>query len=115
MSTMYYTDQDFERYMARSERRLKVQFYVWLVCSLIAQPCLWYELLNNLRWSDFSSWFLAACSFVALVCLVGLWYCYYSMRQERIRLQRERRAQQEEANALLDEIEAVRQAKLNQD
>ena len=113
--TLYYTDQDFEAYMARSERAHKIQFYVCLICSLIVLPCLWYVLLTDYSIDAFGRLLLVGCSATAVVCLVGLWFCYQGVRSERRKLQNLKHEQQREENVLLDEVEEVRQKKLNQD
>ena len=113
--TLYYTDQDFEHFMARSERSLKVQFYVWFVCFLIVQAGIWIILQTDDHLSGSAQLFLIVVSLIALVCLIGLWYCWMSVRKSRMAYQKRKQEQQEEVHALLDEIEESRQKKLNQD
>ena len=47
-------------------------------------------------------------SILALLCLAGLGYCYFSVRRDRLDYQKMRHEQQEEMNALIDEIQSVR-------
>ena len=114
MATMlYYGDEDFERYMAHSEKNSKIQFYVCLVCSLIVQPCMWYVLLTDL-FDGFGYWFLMGCSIITAVCLIGLWWCYHSVKCGRKNLQLLKKKRQEEIYTSLDSVEEERQKKLNQ-
>ena len=106
--TLYYTDQDFEAYMARSERVLKIQFYVCLICSLIVLPCLLYVLLTDQSIDDFGRWLLISCSATAVVCLIGLCFCYYAVRAERHKLENLKKKQQAEKKVLLEKAEEER-------
>ncbi len=110
MKTAYYTDQDIERFMFRSEIRLKNLFYVLLVCSIICQCCIWFVLLTETL-DLFSFYFLLISSVFVVLCMVGLWYCYYSSKQERINYEKMRKEQQREVNSLIDELEKIRQNK----
>lgn len=113
--TLYYTDQDFERFMTRSERKLKVQFSVWLVCSVVVQTGIWIILQTDDHLSGRAHLFLILASLIVLVCLIGLWYCWMSVRKSRMAYQKMKQEQQKEVHTLLDELEKVRQKKLNQD
>ncbi len=115
MKTAYYTDQDFERFMFRSEWNRMIQFYVWLVCSIVTQFGIWYILLTNTNLSFEAQGFLCFISLIALCCLVGLWYCWMSTRRHRQNYQKMRQKQRAETHALLDELEANRGIQLNQD
>jgi low temperature requirement protein LtrA len=59
----------------------------------------------------FSFYFLLISSVFILLCMVGLWYCYYSSKQERINYEKMRKEQQREVNSLIDELEKIRQNK----
>ena len=115
MKTLYYSDQDFEQFMIRSERSHKVRFYVALICSSIVQAGIWYILRTDSHLSLFSQGFLTMVSLIALVCLVGLWYCWISSRRNRQAYEKMKQEQQEEVYTLLDDLEKERQKKLNQD
>lgn len=115
MKTLYYSDQDFEQFMARSEYSHKVRFYVSLICSIIVQSGIWYVLRTDSHLSFFSQGFLIMVSLIALVCLVGLWYCWISARRYRQAYEKMKQEQQEEAHTLLTDVEKERQKKLNQD
>lgn len=105
--TAYYSDQDFERFMVRSERKQKIQFYVWLGCSFVVHPIIFYILLTD-ELNFVSRVFLAGISVIALICLVGLWYCYWSTKRS-IRSYRQMKAEQQaEVQALLEEAEEKR-------
>ena len=106
-NTAYYTDENFESFMSRSERNLKNHFYVSLIASVICQSGLWYVLLSGMRWCV-SFYILVAISMVALFCLIGLGYCYYCAHRSRLEFEKMRREQREEMNALIDELEATR-------
>lgn len=108
MKTAYYTDQDFERFMSRSEGKLKHQFYVLSVCSAVCQPAIWYVLFTDGALSGGARFVLIMLGILALFCLAGLGYCYFSVRRDRLRYKKMRREQQEEMNALIDEIQSVR-------
>ena len=105
--TAYYTDENFESFMSRSERNLRNHFYVSLIASVICQSGLWYVLLSGIRWCV-SFYILAAISIVAVFCLIGLGKCYYGARRSRLELEKMRREEREEMNALIDELEATR-------
>ena len=109
--TSYYTDQDIEKFMTRSEKRLKHTFYVLSVCSLVCLCGILNVLQNDASLSESTQLFLIILSSVALICLCGLGYCYFSVRNEHLRYKKMLREQQEEMNALIDEIEAERSAK----
>ena len=113
--TSYYSDQDFERYMARSERERKVQFYVWLGCSFLVHPMIYHIILTDDKLSFNSRVFLIVVSLIALICLIGLWYCYWQTKRSIEAYHQMKREEQAEANALLDEIETERGRKLNDD
>lgn len=115
MKTLYYSDQDFERFMARSEYSHKVRFYVFLICSIIAQSGIWYILETDSHLSSFSRCILIAISLIALLCLVGLGYCWMSVRRNRQAYEKMKQEQQEETHALLADIENERRKRLNQD
>ena len=108
MKTAYYTDQDFERFMSRSEGKLKTQFYVLLVCSVICQFCIWDVLLTDCNLSNKAYFFLLGVSVLSLLCLIGLGQCYFSIRRNRLSYEKMRREQQEEMNALIDEVQSAR-------
>lgn len=93
--------------MKHSELKLKNQFYVCLIASIICQSALWYVLLTEFA-RGISFAILAGISLVALFCLIGMGYCYYSARRSRRDYQEMRRAEREEMNALIDELEATR-------
>ena len=107
--TCYYTDKDFENFMARTEFKLRNQFFVCLIASIICQSGLWYVLLSEVAWGV-SAYILAGISVLALLCLIGLGYCYYSARRNRLDFERMRREQQAEMNALVDEIQKARRS-----
>ena len=109
--TAYYTDQDVEKIMTRSERVLKHLFYVFLLCSLVCLCGILNVLQNDASLSESTQRFLIVLGSVALICLCGLGYCYFSVRYEHLRYKKMLREQQEEMNALIDEIEAERSAK----
>lgn len=111
--TAYYADQDFERYMARSERERKIQFYVWFGCSLIVHPMIYYIVLTDDKLSFVSRVFLMVISFIAFICLIGFWYCYWQTKRNIKNYHQIKREQQAEMNALLDELEIERGRKLN--
>lgn len=94
--------------MLRSEMKLRNQFYVLLVCSVICQFCVWFVLLTDYSLSRDARLFFVASSLLALVCLVGVGYCYFSARKERLNYNKMLQEQQAEANALIDEIQSVR-------
>lgn len=101
--------------MARSERRQKVQFYVWLVCLIIVQSGIWYILLSE----DCSLFFgarilLVAISLLSLVCLYGLWYCWMNTKHNRQSYMDMKQEQQNEMNEMLSEIEKARGKRINQ-
>lgn len=108
MKTAYYTDQDFERFMSRSERKLKTQFYVWLICFAICQLGIWDVLLTDCNLSNKVRLFLMGICFLTLLCIAGLGYCYFSVRRNRLNYEKMRREQQEEMNALIDEVQSAR-------
>lgn len=93
--------------MLRSELGLRNQFYVCLAASIICQSGIWYVLLPETEWGT-SSYVLIAISLLALLCLIGLGYCYYSARGTRRNFEKMRREQQAEMNAMIDEIQKVR-------
>lgn len=107
MKTAYYTDQDFEGFMSRSERKLKIQFYVWLVSSTVCQFGIWDMLLTDCNLSRKVQVFLLGISILALLGIIGLGYCYFSVRRNRLNYERMRREQQEETNALIDEVQSA--------
>lgn len=108
MKTAYYTDQDFERFMLRSEGKLKCQFCVLSACSAVCQFAIWYVLLTNSALSGNARLVIIVVSILALLCLAGLGYCYFSVRRDRLDYQKMRHEQQEELNALIDEIQSAR-------
>lgn len=113
--TSYYTDQDFERYMAHSGKKQKIQFYVWLGASLVVQPAIYGILFADNQMNFISRCFLVMISLLALVCLAGLWYSYRSTEKSIQSYRKMRQEQRDEVNALLDEVEIKRRKKLNQD
>ena len=113
--TAYFTDQDFEQFMAVSERNLKIQFYVCAVVSVIAQSGIWYILLTDENLNNTAYAILLSVSVVALLCLCGLGYCHFSVCRERKNYIKFRQHQQAEMNVLLDEFESARNKKLNAD
>ena len=113
--TAYYSDQDFERYMARCERERKIQFYVWLGCSFVVHPVIYHILLMDNKLSFVSRVFLAVISVIALICLGGLWYCYWKTKRNNQSYRQMRQEQQAEMKALLEEVEVERGKKLNDD
>ena len=111
--TAYYSDQDFERFMARSLRERKVQFYVWLGCSFVIQPAIYAIIFSDDSLSLGSKVFLIVLSVVAFICLIGLWYCYRRTKRSIDEFHQMRQEQQEEMNALLDEVEQTRKLNRN--
>lgn len=94
--------------MLRSEMKLRNQFYVLLVCFAICQFGIWYVLLTDDNLSRDVRLFFVTSSLLALACFVGLGYCYFSVRKERLNYKKMLQEQQAETNALIDEIQSVR-------
>ena len=109
--TSYYTDQDVEKFMTRSEKRLKHMFCVLSVCSLVCLCGILNVLQTDDSLSESTQRFLIVLGSVALICVCGLGYCYISVRNEHLRYKKMLREQQEEMNALIDEIQAERSMK----
>ena len=82
MEKSYYTDQNIERFVFRSEKNLKHMFCVVLIGSIICQPCAWFMMAETKE--GFSFYCLLICSVLGLVSLFGLWCCYYSAKRERL-------------------------------
>ena len=91
-------------FLKRSERKLKNLFIVCSACSIICLPCLWASLLTEDNSNSLPTFVIVA-SVIALFCLLGLWYCYYSSHDERLKFERMRKQERAEINAAVDEIE----------
>jgi len=109
--TSYYADADLLSFLKRSERKLKNLFYVCLANSAICLPCFWFTLLTDGDSDGTCPTFVIVGSVVVLFCLLGLWYCYSSSRDERLKFERMLQQEKEEINAAVDEIERKRQKK----
>ena len=113
IKTAYYTDQDFERFLAHSLMGHKIRFYVFLVCSLIAHSAIYAILLTDKHLTSASQFLLVGVSVLAFLWVVGLWLCYRQARLNYESYQKMKQDQQVEINDLLNQVEAERGKKLN--
>ena len=104
MASIYFTDQDVERFIIATEHKNRNLFCVWLLCSLVCQPVIWYTIFVD-NWSKTACYFLGILSTIALVCLFLLGYVYYLIRKLRKSFEQAKNKEQSDISALINEFE----------
>ena len=94
------TDEKFEQFMLKTERKLKHQLYVMLFCSVVCLLCLWYVMATDETLSKNTLFFCRILSIVVILCDFGEAFCYYSVKKNRRHYEKFKKKMKEQREAL---------------